>query len=266
MLSAESAVALNLLSADGAKGKILIAASHDCDIANDNLIAEPTVEFLIGELIDKVDGSYTRAKNARTLHLEFETPEGRKAAAFTIRNRVEVQKEGLASHSPQKGWSHLSPKGVISLRWWLAARYFRSSFADTFETRLREAKLDEKIDKALSKHATNVHGIFFLVDDGECNNCSDEKSHELRAIVVYDSEATEEQIAAVKEATATITDAFKRRFFNKSSGEWKQIELVSCDAISDEVFSYAALLSFKQWRLEFRSLENDSQQLPLTSI
>lgn len=265
-MSAQTAVALGLLSEDDAQSKILIAISHDCDIATDNLRVEPTVEFVVGNLIDRVDGAYTRARNARILHLEFETPDGKRAVAFAIRDRREVDKEALSDHPPETGWSHASTKGLTSLRWWLAARYFRSSFADTFESRLRQSKLDERIDKLLSPHGEYIHGIFFMVDDGEGNNRIEDEPHELRALVVYDDEATEEQVAAVKTASDAISAAFKGKFFDNGLRTWKKIELVTCEGISDEIFSFAALRVFKQWRLEFRSLGDDPQQLPIRSI
>lgn len=265
LLSAQSAIDLGLRRENEANNFVLMAISHDCDIANENLHAEPAVEFLIGKLIDKVDGSFTRAKNARTLHLEFETPEGKKAVAFAIRNRVHVEKADLADHAPDGKWSHTSPKGPISLRWWLAARYFRSSFPDSFEARLTQSKLDQKIDKQLSPHGEAVYGIFFLVDDGAGDNRNDDELHELRAVVVYDAETEDAQIKKIKNAAEEIVAAFKSKFYDNTSGSWRKIELVSCDAVSDEVFSFANSRVFKQWRLEHRSLEDDGQVLTVES-
>src|SRR5215467_11751242 len=48
---------------------IALAISHDCDIANDNLDAEPYVEFVLGRIINEINGSYEFAKNPRILHL-----------------------------------------------------------------------------------------------------------------------------------------------------------------------------------------------------
>lgn len=268
MLSAQSAVDLGLLSEDESREYVLMAISHDCDIATDNLTVEPTVEFVIGELIAKADGTYTRAKNARTLHLEFETPEGQKAVAFAIRKRKEVEKTALADHVPDTSWSHASPRALISLRWWLAARYLRSSFPDTFEARLcrKGIKLDDKIDKLISPHGDSIYGIFFLVDDGSGKNRNEGDAHELIAALVYSAESGEEAIKAIKKAADDIAAAFKAKLYDKHSGEWKEIELVSCEAISDEAFSFADSRIFKQWRLEHRSLENDSQPLPVENV
>lgn len=265
LLAGPSAIALGLLSEVESESRVLIAVSHDCDIATDNLRAEPTVEFIVGELIQKVDGSCTRAKNARLLHLEFETAGGKRAFAFSIRDRRDVDKTLLADHAPAAGWKHSSASGLISLRWWLAARYFRSSFPDTFEARLKQSRLDERIDKLISPYGDDVYGIFVLVDDGIGNNRNDDEEHKLTVLVVYDAGSDDARVDEIKAAAAKITAAFTAKFYDGTSKTWKKIELISCDAISDEVFSFADVRTFRQWRLEHRSLEDDAQVLAIES-
>lgn len=263
LLSGESAVALGLLQKDEADRRVLIAVSHDCDIANSNLHAEPTVEFVIGEIVEKIDGSYTRAKNARILHLAFETPKGKKAVSFSIRGRKDVDKTALSDHIPEMNWQHISPRGLDSLRWWLAARYFRSSFSDTFEARLKQSKLDQKIETHLSPHGEAVYGIYFLVDRGAVVQRADDDTHELLALIVYDAGADENQVTAIKLASSEIAAEFEKKFYDSHSKAWGKIELASCNAISDEAFSYSDSRLYKQWRLEYRSLEDNTQLLPL---
>lgn len=266
LLPAKSAIALKLVQEAESEHFVFIATSHDCDIANANLRIEPTVEFIRGEVVDKIDGSFTRAKNARILHLEFDTPTGKIAVEFNIRERFDVGKEALADYLPEDNWSHCSRMGLGSLRWWLAARYFRSSFPDSFEKHLVQTKLDERIDKLLSPLGDAVYGIFFLVDDGSGNNRSDDDTYELRAFVVYDSESDEKQIVAIQKAAKDIDAAFRAKLQDSRSRHWGKIEMVSCGAVSDESFSYANSRIFKQWRLEHRSLDDESQELPVPSV
>lgn len=267
LLSAGSAVALRVVNEADADTRVLIAASHDCDIVTDNLSTEPTVEFVVGQVIDKVDGSYTRTKNARILHLEFETPDGKKAVAFSIKVRVEIQKADLADHAPDSRWTHASPMGITSLRWWLAARYLRSSFPDTFEARLTQSKVAERFDRLLSPLGDFIYGIFFLVDDGDGLNHASQDPHELRAVVVYDSGLVdEENLEKIERMVDALRTLFKRTFYDEATASWRKIELVSCNKASDEVFSFANSRIFKQWRLEHRSLSDDSQPLPIQSV
>ncbi|MGL5058541.1 MAG: hypothetical protein ACRC62_01070, partial [Microcoleus sp.] len=50
---------------------LAIAISHDCDIANDNLDAEPAVEFIFARILEQSNGNYTHGKNPRVLHLDY---------------------------------------------------------------------------------------------------------------------------------------------------------------------------------------------------
>ncbi|KAF1694207.1 hypothetical protein CSC62_12095 [Pseudoxanthomonas jiangsuensis] len=101
------------------------------------------------------------------------------------------------------------------------------------------------------------------MDDGAGDN-KDEEPHELRAFVVYDdAESDEDQVAAIKRAVTVIASAFKTKFYDESTATWKGIELVNCDAVSDEIFSFADSKIFKHWRLDHRSLEDDEQKLPV---
>jgi len=264
-LSQDGAIGLGLISPDEADKRTFVAISHDCDIANDNLDLEPTVEFLAGTFVAATNGAFTKAKNARLLHVELDSPLGKRAVSFAIRDRHHVAKGDLATYTPSDELSLASSKGVVTLRWWLAARYFRASFPDTFEDRLAQAKLDQKIDKALSPLGEAAYGIFFLVDDGSGDSCGEGDPHELRAVVVYDAEASPEEVEAVKRAAENISAAFKTRLYDSARHVWKKIELVSCDAVSDEVFSFSDLRLFKQWRLEHRSLDNDGRTLPVSA-
>jgi hypothetical protein len=48
---------------------LAVAVSHDCDIANENLEAEPAVELVLGCFVDKQNGNYTYGKNPLTLQI-----------------------------------------------------------------------------------------------------------------------------------------------------------------------------------------------------
>jgi hypothetical protein len=47
-----------------------IVISHDCDLANTNLTAEPDVELIVGKIVPTLNGSFAWGKSPRTLHLQ----------------------------------------------------------------------------------------------------------------------------------------------------------------------------------------------------
>jgi hypothetical protein len=259
-----AALALGLVGEDDNDEPIFIVASHDCDVACANLALEPEVEFVRGRVVASIVGELTKAKNVRLLHLEFNTAAGPKCVEFNTGLRIRVPKDRLADFSPAEDWELVSSKGQASFRWWLAARYFRSSFSDTFDARLSKSKIDRKIDQALSPCSKDVYGIFFLVDDGAESSLPENISHVLRSVIVYASETiSDEDITKIKAAAEKIERAFKKEFYDSVTHVWSGIELMSCDVVSDEVFSWANARVFKQWRLEFRSFADDNLDHPL---
>src|ERR1700748_1181562 len=67
VLRSETASRLALVNSDADACAIVI--SHDCDLSNDNLAAEPDVELIVGKVLPTPNGSFTWGKSPRTLHL-----------------------------------------------------------------------------------------------------------------------------------------------------------------------------------------------------
>src|SRR5205823_3760746 len=115
---------------------LALAISHDCDIANDNLDAEPTVEFVLGRVVDKSNGNYGFGKNHRVLHLPA-TLEGKPATLELLAIRkISIHKEDLATHEPDERFVlEMKPRQILQS--WLAARYRRQALPDRLVARLR---------------------------------------------------------------------------------------------------------------------------------
>ncbi len=84
---------------------LAIAISHDCDIANDNLDAEPAVEFIFARIIKPHNGNYTYGKNPRILHLDY-THDGKQVFLELLASKkVRVQKNVIESIQPDENYS-----------------------------------------------------------------------------------------------------------------------------------------------------------------
>ena len=146
---------------------------------------------------------------------------------------------------------------------WLASRYRRSAFPDEFERRLtaKELKLHEKIAKAVKPHGELIAGVFFDVDDGVelCRNGPDD-TYTLDITILhaadYDFVAAE---SAATTAAKAIEKAFKDKLFDPTK-TWQQIELRSCEPVSESVLTYQQFKQLKRWRLEHISLAAEPQQ------
>jgi hypothetical protein len=56
--------------ADSGADTCVVVISHDCDLANANLTAEPHVEVIVGKIVSKPNGSFAWGKSPRTLHVD----------------------------------------------------------------------------------------------------------------------------------------------------------------------------------------------------
>ncbi|ATQ75160.1 hypothetical protein CR152_11990 [Massilia violaceinigra] len=146
---------------------------------------------------------------------------------------------------------------------WLASRYRRSAFPDEFERRLtsKELKLAEKIAKAVKPHGELITGVFFDVDEGEdLKREGPDDTYVLDITILHaaDPDFMKAEAAAMK-AAQNIESAFNEKLFIPTK-MWQQIELRSCEAISESVLSYQTFKQLKRWRLEHMSLAAEPQQ------
>ena len=68
VLRADTAAACGLSHPTDAAATCVVVIGHDCDIANDNLDAEPDVKVIAGR-ITTIDNTYRWGKSPRKLHL-----------------------------------------------------------------------------------------------------------------------------------------------------------------------------------------------------
>lgn len=259
VLPPEAAASLGLVWAADPAATVVVMASHDCDIAATEE-REPGVEVIIGRRID-APGADTHAKTARRLHVVFDGADGPLAVELLATHKVKVQKQAVLATAPHSDW-RLSPESLATLQHWLAARYRRAAFADEFEARLKgkPGQLDRKIAKALAPAAQHVLAVFFDVDEGvEVIRHDPEDVYQLRIMLLYDSTKDEPTaFAAGAKAAAAIEDAFENAFFD--GVKWQQIQLLSCEAVSDSVMTIAESRLLKRWRLDHMSLADEPQQ------
>jgi hypothetical protein len=259
LLPAEAIESIGLSHPESQTETLVIVATHDCDLTQlpDR---EPTIEVVVGRKIQNLEGNFTHAKNSRTLHIEFENNEPLLAEFSSTEKRI-IPKNVLLNYEPESNAS-LSPAAKATFQAWLASRYRRSAFPDAFENRLKEAKLHEKITKAVKPLGNMITAVFFDVDEGrEVARTEPDDVYALDIILLY---ATEPDFDAAEKAAESAKDAINRAFKAKlqdpQSGRWKYIELRYIDAISEEALSYRQAKLWKKWSLDYISLGADPQQ------
>lgn len=249
VLTPDAAIDLELVHRDAAAEAIVVVVSHDCDVANDNLELEPAVEVIPGRRITTPDGNCTHAKVPRRLHFTLQEDGTPIHVELDATDKVLVEKERLATYAPDT--PKPSAEDLATLQRWLGSRYRRAAFPDTFEAILKGAKLHERIAKTLTPLGQTIPAIFFDLT-------GDEPPYSLGIIVLYDtSHDPEEALGIAQRAAMQISDAFRGKFLQ--DGQWKEIELLYCEPISDEALTYRQSCVLKQWRLEHLSLRSSPQ-------
>lgn len=262
LLDSNATIALGLSHTEAPEHTLVIIASHDCDLAQTPNL-EPMIEVVVGRLVTDKDGNLTHAKNARKLHIEF-TGTTAFWAEFEATAKIYIDKLKLNELTPRAD-AQLSPENRATLQMWLASRYRRSAFPDEFERRLtKEAKLAEKITKAVKPHGGLIAGIFFDVDEGaDLTREGPDDTYTLDITILHsadlDFDAAEK---AAETAARDIEKAFRDKLYVPTK-TWQHIELRSCEPVSESVLTYQQFRQLKRWRLEHISLASEPQQAVL---
>jgi len=166
----------------------------------------------------------------------------------------------------------LDGHGLFTLRRWLASRYYRAAFPESFEARLREVPKTGKktfliqIESILEKGGKHIRGIFFDLDEGQNIERTDvDDCYSLGIIVLNDSNKNERDSAnSADHAANQLELLFSKAFYSNEKKKWLGIELLYCDAISDSVLTVAQQVQLREWRLEHMSLRESPAQVMST--
>lgn len=260
VLGIEAVESLGLEHPDFPTDTTVVVISHDCDLANANLKAEPFVEVVIGRKVATAKGDFSWGKSPRTLHLEYNQKGAPVFLEVVATDKLCIEKNLLAPFVPDAAYQ-LSPKSLSGLRHWLSVRYNRAAYSDHFVDRMKDAKLDEKLASRIRKYPA-ISTVFFDVDRGEEKEHADDSPHELSIILAYvpgdDPDETFDQVFPAEE---DIEQLFAARAYDAKSETWKGIALRSCVLISEDDLTVSQARKLSQWRLEHMSLRADDGQL-----
>lgn len=114
--------------------------SHPCSLLNGNLESEPTLEYIICQPIDKIDGNSNFGKNPRVLHIDID---GLKVE-LKQKDRGFISKSFIDEEPPAIQSLPIAQESLITR--WMANRYITTALPDAFETRIGKQK--DKLSKA----------------------------------------------------------------------------------------------------------------------
>ncbi len=144
---------------------VLIVASQSCDVANNNIVGDPFIEFSLGRIIEKMNGNLAFNKNPRTLHTELQYRTENLDISKNIivelfvYEKIQIDKLELLSYSPDNNRLLVNKqlKGFVS---WHSARYSRPALPTTFNNLISEADPKNKRKKKIKSIDSMLSGIY----------------------------------------------------------------------------------------------------------
>ncbi|EDC2355071.1 hypothetical protein GAA99_07080 [Salmonella enterica] len=261
VLKHDDAVSLGLLKPDETNYKVVVI-THDCDLQSNS---EKNVELMLGPL-KKGSGRMMRAKHPRIIDLCFEKPESIKKNAVELRHerKTILPKEAFHCEEPDLSYT-ISAEEKQALKQWLAAKYGRPAFPNSFEERLRaydEGKtfiFEKEVAGIIATNAEHLIGVFFDLGEERFNDLEEGVPYELSINVVYDAtEGGPDARVAAEQVCANLKALFFKFYGDPALGHSELIALEQCNAVADTHFSLYALRRMDQWRVEYISLDDDS--------
>lgn len=250
VLDRDTLVAIGALSGDAPDDRVGVVISHDCDLAQDDVAAEPFVEFIVGSANPPPDGNFSWAKSTRTLHLEFNRA-GRPALIELCANEKRIVGKGvLAPFDPDESYE-LTLRHLAVLRDWLAARYRRTAFPDEFNKRLARSGAPGKLKDKLAASGGLISFVYFDLKGQGRAELPAGVPYELSVVLVYSpgkdpmaaADAADAQAAKVH---AALTKCLK----DPACG----IVFKGCFAISEDEVKLSLAELLMRWRLDFITL------------
>jgi hypothetical protein len=232
--------------------QVPILISHDCDITEDNLEAEPYVEFILAETVDGADPNRTHAKSPHLLHLPILLAGDSATLQFEANKKGRIRKDVLPGCPDDR--ITLPEESIKILRAWLASRYRRAALPDALTHHL--SAIRETLQELGRKSPHAIIGFYVSYEpSGEID--TSEEPYELWIAVVFDhTVASAEAIASA--AAEKITKRIEKKFMTPEG--WSRIDLRSCKPASDRDFSLYDSQTMTLLRFEHISLKHAARE------
>lgn len=230
----------------------LIVTSHDCDVVNDRLGKEPTVEVLRGEAVSRKgpDKQQVWGRNPRVLQLEVEDGGGATVVlSVKVHERWTLPREFLSTESPAR---ILGDKQRRLIAEWLAKRYIRAAFPTAFDGRWR-ARLRDWTN-LLEKNSRWVQGVYLRLST--LRELGEQAPYKVHLIVAAPAVAKKEGGWATK----------RGELEREVETFWKQftpgIECAGVDVLGTDQLTLAEIEPYQRFDADWVSFTDDSSATP----
>lgn len=229
---------------------LAIAISHDCDIANDNLEIEPFIEFVLGRSVGEIDRNKEFGKNPRELHLKTQCFDAKVFIEIYAPQKIIINKKLLFSVEPDDEYV-IKDSELLVLKGWLAARYRRHAFPDSFNERF--LPIAKAIEEKGKKNPSGIIGYWVDYQPRDIE-LPPEDPYEVWLYIVYSEDEYSYQEKAEELALNLGKNFSTLKGKSKASGD---LDLRECEAHSERGFTLADMRVLLQYHLEYISYRVD---------
>jgi len=212
---------------------------------------------------------FANAKNPRRLHLAYQKGDEEFVIDLHQTDKQYVGKSSFQEIGQPDDSYYLSDEQKRALKQWLAARYGRPAYPNSFENRLtsrdsKKSRLEKEVASVLTEKSEHIIALFFDLDEYRNVELLGDDPYILRIIIAYDAvEGGSQARTSAEEAAAQITRLFHERFGTPDNAT--DIVLEDCTAVADTQLSLADIRKLDQWRLEYVSIQDEPQSPYLAS-
>lgn len=224
-------------------GQLLYVLTHDCDLVQSDFDKEPYVELLAITPTTMADGNFTHGRNSRLLDFEI----GAKSFRASCHDRYRLERRVLATLSPSEAHP-VDPLLCDLISNWMAKRYIRPAFPDSFNIRLKRE--ERAIRKFLKTHGQAYERIYMACDPGE-KELTDDADYRLTVWLVL-RESDLEPVDVLKAQELVVE-------FEQILDGCRGIDVLECRAVPESEVTLAHLRVLSLWDfdyLTFRELDH----------
>jgi hypothetical protein len=234
--------------ADTGAADLAVAISHDCDIANDDLDAESSVEFIFARILGQQDGNYTHGKNPRTLHIAYRHDGELVVFELIASQKLLVKKNKLEAIPPDETYQLTESRQIFQS--WLAARYRRHALPNSLVDRLRP--IFSFIEKKGKKNSSGILSVRLSYEPEY--ELPPEEPYELWISIIYIIDKPVYGKMAESVASDLNTEFSNLLEKTKKNGT---VDLRECKAISEMEFTLRDMRETVEYHLEYVSYRTD---------
>lgn len=223
-----------------------IIISQSCDLTHQDLSGEPFAELLVANIVQNIDGAFTKAKNPRKLHVKMYDYEGTSyILEFMPCNRMFIDRNELTKKIPDE-LHYLLREDIKMIALWMTQRYHRAAFPDSFNQRLRQTiRKRSRIHKKISPQ---VSGLY--VDLLPNRELRPGETYSMNLLVLL-PESEADKIESIREDIADLVGLLKESDID-----------VDCYVRTEDEVPYGRVCQMQRFPLEHLSLREKKDPLP----